>query len=224
MRVLSILFVLALLAGFGTAAHAGAWPRDKGALFIAAGGNFLLSEGAELPVYYDPTVYAEYGLSDRVTLGLDLFTADKGRIASVFGFAAVPVGSINGQNRTMVSLGYGYRLNADTTTEVLMRMGLSLGRGLDKGWLAADISATIGTVDTTWRPKADFTWGRSWSDRWTTTLQLQTGQGFFDDYYAKYSPTVILSVTDRIKINLGAVKALTGDGGSALKLETWLTF
>ena len=218
------LLFLMLLACSGAAAHAGAWPRDKGTLFIAAGGNFLLSDGAELPVYYDPTVYAEYGLSDRITLGLDLYTADKGRIASAFVFTAVPIGSLESRNRAMVSLGYGYRLNPDTSTEALMRVGLSLGRGLDNGWLAADISATIGTVDTTWRPKADFTWGRSWSPRWTTTLQLQTGQGFFDDYYAKYSPTIIYSVTDRIKINFGAVKALTGDRGSALKAETWLTF
>jgi hypothetical protein len=27
-----------------------------------------------------------------------------------------------------------------------------------------------------------------------------------------------------VKIDLGAVKALTGDGGSALRLKTWLTF
>lgn len=221
MRVLP--FLVSLVA-CGTSADAGAWARDKGTLFIAAGGNFLLSDGAELPVYYDPTVYAEYGLTDRVTLGLDLYTADKGRIASAFAFAAVPVGSITQANRAMISLGYGYRLNPDTTTEALMRLGVSFGRGMDRGWLAADVSATIGTIDTTWRPKADFTWGRNWSDRWTTTMQLQTGVGFFDDTYAKVSPTVIYSVSDRFKINLGAVKALTGDGGSALKLETWLTF
>lgn len=207
-----------------TPAVSGAWPRDKGTLFIAAGGNFLLSDGAELPVHYDPTLYAEYGLSTRVTLGLDLYTADKGRIASAFGFIGVPVGALDGRNRVMVSLGYGYRLNADTTTESLMRMGLSLGRGLDDGWLAADISATFGTHDTTWRPKTDLTWGRNWTDRWTTTLQMQSGQGFYDDYYLKVSPTVIFKVTESVKINIGMVKALTGDGGSALKAETWLTF
>ncbi len=48
---------------FASLATAGAWPREKGTLFIAAGGNFLLSDGAQLPVHYDPTVYAEYGLT-----------------------------------------------------------------------------------------------------------------------------------------------------------------
>lgn len=203
---------------------AGAWAREKGALFIAAGGNFLLSDGAELPVYYDPTVYAEYGLTDRVTLGLDLYMADKGRIASAFGFASVPVGDLTAKTHATVSAGYGYRLNADTSTEALMRLGVSLGRGLDTGWLALDASATFGTRDRTWRPKADFTWGHAFSDRWSGTLQLQTGQGFSNDYYAKISPTIIFAFREDFKINLGAVKALTGDGGGALKLETWLTF
>jgi hypothetical protein len=102
-----------------------------------------------------------------------------------------------------------------------MRIGLSLGRCMNDGWLSADMSATIETLDTTWRPKADFTWARVRSDRWATTLQRQTRPRF---YYAKYSPTVIYTPTDRIKIDLGAVKALTGDGGSALRLKTWLTF
>lgn len=205
-------------------ACAGAWSREKGTLFIAAGGNFLLSDGAELPVYYDPTVYAEYGLTDRVTLGLDLYTADKGRIASAFGFVAVPVGSITGKTRATVSAGYGYRLNTDTSTEALMRMGLSLGRGLDAGWLSLDASATFGTRDSVWRPKMDLTWGHAFAERWTGTLQLQTGQGYYDDYYAKVSPTIIFSVRDNFKVNVGAVKAFSGDGGSALKLETWLIF
>ncbi|MCF7699322.1 hypothetical protein [Loktanella sp. M215] len=219
-----LIWIILLLTVLSSASHAGAWPRDKGELFIAAGGNFLLSTGAELPVHYDPTVYGEYGLTDRLTLGLDFYTADKGRIASGFTFISVPVGSLQMRNRASVSLGYGYRLNPDASTEALMRIGLSVGRGLNKGWLAADTSATFGTLDTIWRPKADFTWGRSWSDRWTTTLQLQTGEGYYDDYYAKISPTAIFSLSDRFKINLGAVKALTGDGGSAMKLETWLTF
>lgn len=219
-QILTILLLLCC----APQAQAGAWSRTDGELFIAAGGNVLLSDGAQLPVHYDPTVYAEYGLTDRVTLGLDLYTADKGRIVQAFGFAGVPIGDTSGTYHTAVSLGYGARRNPDTTTEALMRLGLSFGRGLDHGWLAVDASATYGTADTVWRPKADFTWGRAWSDRWTTTLQLQTGQGYYDDYYAKVSPTVILTVTDRFRINLGAVKAMTGDGGSALKLETWITF
>ncbi|MDE0985540.1 MAG: hypothetical protein OSA52_12970 [Yoonia sp.] len=55
-------------------------------------------------------------------------------------------------------------------------------------------------------------------------MQLQTGQGFANDYYAKIAPSVTYNLRENIKLHLGAVHALTGDRGSALKFETWLTF
>ena len=218
-----LIWILALLLA-PLDAMAGPWPRDEGQLFIAAGGNFLLSDGAELPVHYDPTLYAEFGLRPRLTLGTDLYTADKGRIASAFVFVAIDVAPDGAKLRRMTGLGLGYRQNPDGSEEALIRPSLSLGQGLPRGWLAFDGSATWGASDRTWRPKADFTWGRSWTDRLTTTFQIQTGTGFSGDHYAKISPTLVWEVSPVVKLNLGAVQALTGDRGSALKLETWLTF
>ncbi len=216
---------LACLFGLAAqSAFAGAWAREKGELFIAAGGNFLLSDGSELPVHYDPTLYAEYGLTDRITIGLDVHTAQKGEIGTAFGFVSVPVGDITAPNRYMVTLAYGLRATNGEPVENLLRGGFSWGRGLDNGWLALDASATFGTIDTTWRPKVDATWGRNWNDSWTTTFQLQTGQGWTNDYYAKISPSVIWTAPNDMKFALGLVKGLTGDKGGALKLETWLTF
>ena len=203
---------------------AGAWAREKGELFIAVGGNFLLSDGAQLPVHYDPTLYAEWGMTDRLTLGIDLHTADKGQIGTAFAFANVPIGDLTAPNRWAVNLAYGVRARDGDPTETLLRGGFSWGRGLSNGWLAVDASATYGTIDTTWRPKMDATWGRNWNDSWTTTFQIQTGQGWTNDYYAKISPSVIYTFRPNLKVALGAVQGLTGDRGSALKLETWLTF
>lgn len=216
--------VLAAFWAWPDVALGGAWAREKGEVFVAAGGNVLLSDGAQLPVHYDPTIYLEWGVTDRITLGLDFHTADKGQIATAFGFAQVPIGDVTGRNRWTVSLGYGLRTREGEPVENLMRTGLHWGRGLDTGWLAIDASATLGTIDTSWRPKADFTWGRNWTDDWTTTLQLQTGQGWTDDYYAKISPTVIYTHRPDMKFAVGAVQGLTGDRGIALKVETWLTF
>lgn len=207
-----------------TIAQAGAWTRAEGELFIAAGGNFLLSEGAQLPVHYDPTLYAEYGMSERVTLGLDLHTADAGRIGSLFLFASFPIGDLKAQNKFAASLALGVRADAFREPETLMRGGISWGRGIENGWLAIDATATFGTLDNTFRPKVDATWGYNWTDKWTTTVQLQTGQGFTNDYYAKIAPSLVYDLRENIKVHLGAVHALTGDRGSALKFETWLTF
>ena len=206
------------------AVQAGAWAREKGQYFIALGGNFLLSEGAQLPVHYDPTLYAEYGWDGHITLGTDIHTADAGRIISGFAFASVPIGSTEGANRFSGQLGFGTLLKQGDDPVYQLRAGLSWGRGLSSGWLSVDGSATITTADKTFRPKLDATWGHVWSDKWTTTIQLQTGQGTSDDYYAKLAPSVTYDLRSNIKLHLGAVQALTGDQGTALKFETWLTF
>lgn len=205
-------------------AYAGAWAREKGELFIAAGGNFLLSSGAQLPVHYDPTLYAEFGATERLTFGLDLHTADKGRIGTVFIFTNFPIGDTEAQNRYSAGFALGARADAYHATETLLRGHVSWGRGIEDGWLAVDASATYGTRDRTFRPKVDATWGQSWSDNWTTILQLQTGQGFTDDYYAKIAPSIVYEWSDKMNFQLGLVQGLTGDKGAGLKFETWLTY
>ncbi|WP_373635174.1 hypothetical protein [Yoonia sp. SS1-5] len=213
-----------VMAGLAQMAQAGAWPREKGQVFIASGGNFLLSDGAELPVHYDPTFYAEYGLSDRLTVGLDYHTADRGRINTGFVFARFPLDITTGPNRLAAGFALGARVDEFNPVERLLRGSLSWGRGLENGWLSIDASATYGTIDQMYRPKADFTWGMNVNDRWTTAAQLQTGQGFNDDYYAKINPSISYRINDHYRVSLGLVKALTGDEGGAIKLDLWSTF
>jgi len=203
---------------------AGAWAREKGEVFIATGGNFLLSDGAQLPVHYDPTLYIEYGLSPLITVGLDYYTADQGRIDTGLIFARFPLGNVTGRDRLAASLAFGARVDEFSPVESLIRGGLLWGRGLNNGWLAIDYSATYGDIDQVFRSKADFTWGYNLTDRWTSTLQLQSGEGFDEDVYAKINPGIIFRVNDNYRVSVGAVRAFTGDKGSALKLDIWAKF
>ena len=118
MRLIAILLSLLCTPSLGIA---GAWPREEGELFIAAGGNFLLSDGAQLPVHYDPTLYAEYGLSDRVTIGLDLHTADAGRIGSIFFFASFPIGDLQSQHKFAAILSLSFKIIVFLQNEPLRR-------------------------------------------------------------------------------------------------------
>ena len=221
MRLLLGLLCLSMLP---QTAWPGAWPREEGQLFISSGGNFLLSDGAELPVHYDPTFYLEYGLSDLLTLGIDYHTADQGRINTGFVFGRFPLGDSGACDRFAASSGYGARVDEFNPKETLLQGGLFWGRGYPSGWYALDYTATYGDISEEFRSKADLTWGHNYTDRWTTTLQLQTGEGFSGDVYAKINPAIIFTFNERNRVSLGAVKGLTGDEGSALKLNIWSTF
>lgn len=221
MRLIVTIFYIITAAG---PAFAGAWAREKGQTFIASGGNFLLSDGAQLPVHYDPTLYAEYGLSPLITVGLDYHTADQGRIDTGFIFVRFPLGETTGRDQLAASLAFGARIDEFSPLEKLVRGGVSWGRGLERGWLSVDYTATYGNIDQVFRSKADFTWGYKFNDRWTSSLQLQTGEGFTDDVYAKISPAIIFRANDTYSISVGAVQAVTGDRGSALKLDLWSTY
>ena len=163
-------------------AYAGAWAREKGELFIAAGGNFLLSSGAQLPVHYDPTLYAEFGATERLTFGLDLHTADKGRIGTVFIFTNFPIGDTEAQDRYSAGFALGARADAYHATETLLRGHVSWGRGIEDGWLAVDASATYGSRDRTFRPKVDATWVK---------VGRTIGPQFYNSKRVRASPTTI---------------------------------
>lgn len=225
MRTLIKTLLIALLMWCVTTAplRAGAWPRDKGQLFVAAGGNFLLSDGARLPVHYDPTLYLEYGWTDQVTLGGGLYLADAGRKLSGSLFASFPIWS-EGNDKVAGKLGFGASYKELKFDSTYLLGGVSWGRGLDNGWLAVDASAQLENSQHVFRPKLDLTWGHHWSDDWTSSLQLHTGQGLSGDIYAKVSSSITYNLRDDVKLHLSAVQGLTGDRGTALKFETWLTF
>jgi len=222
--VLRLIIICAGLLTFSSGAQAGAWAREKGAVFVSVGGNFWLSDGAQLPVYYDPTLYLEYGATEKLTLGLDIHTADAGRIATAFMFARMPLGDADARHKFAATLSLGARANTLGETESLIRGGLSWGMGLENGWLSVDASATRDANDPTFRAKVDFTYGHHWNDKFTTSLQLQTGQGLTNDSYAKIAPSLIFNLRENIQLSIGAVHALTGDRGTGLKFETWLSF
>ncbi|MCG3266824.1 hypothetical protein [Yoonia sp. I 8.24] len=202
---------------------AGPWAREKGQLFFASGGSFVLSEDPNAPVNFDPTFYGEYGLNGTVTLGIDYYATVLEGTQSAIAFASFPIGQPAGNNVFGAQLGLGGRMDAFGGIEYLTRGGVSWGRGLDRGWLTVDTSATYGTIDQAWLAKADLTWGHHFNDHWTVMAQLQTGQGGDDDTYAKINPAVVFHINDHTSISLGAVQTLTNDQDTAIRVDIWTT-
>lgn len=206
------------------AAEAGAWPREKGAIFLSFGGNAALFDGATRPVHYDPTLYLEYGLTDRLTVGFDGYTSDATAVVNGFVFLRFPVGSTEGRSRLAFSVAGGASEIPGLELETTGRLGLHWGYGLDRGWLAVDATTVLGLAVGEREGKVEATWGSVLSDRWTGLLQLQGGIGFSGDTYAKVTPSILVDLTETTHLRAGLVQALTGDMGSALTVELWMEF
>lgn len=205
-------------------ALAGAWPREEGAFFVAAGGNVVLFGDAARPVYYDPTLYLEYGLTPRVTVGIDGYTADKGTAGSLLGFVSLSFGSLDRPARTAVSVAAGATRIPTGVTEPTARLGLHWGRGLERGWMSADYTMTFGTVLDRFQEKLSLTRGHHFSDNWTGVLTAEAGLGLELDFYAKISPSLVYHFNDRFSLRGSYTQALTGDFGGAAGVQIWFRF
>lgn len=216
------LAVAGLLAG--QAAEAGAWAQEEGKVFLSFGGNVALFEGATRPVHYDPTLFVEYGLTERVTVGLDGYTADATEVFNGFVFVRLPIGPEEGRSRLAFSVAGGVSELPGRDLETVARLGLHWGYGFDRGWLSADATTVLGLTVGEQEGKVEVTWGRELTGRWTGLVQLQSGIGFAGDTYAKVTPSVLFAVTESTELRAGFVQALTGDQGSALMVEVWTRF
>ena len=213
-----------LLQAGGTPVLAGAWPREDGTFFVAAGGNVVLFGDAARPVYYDPTLYLEYGLTPRITIGIDGYTADKGTAGSLLGFGQLSFGSLDRPSRTAVSLAAGLTRIPTGRTDPTVRLGLHWGRGAEWGWMSADYAMTFGTALERFQEKLTLTGGYRFDDSWTGILTAEAGFGLELDFYAKLSPSLVYHLTDDISLRASYTQALTGDRGGAAGLQAWFSF
>lgn len=193
-------------------------------MFLSLGGNIALFDQATRPVHYDPTVFFEYGLTSRLTLGFDGYTADKGEAGSLFAFARRAVGSTDGPRRFAIAGGIGVTKTPGNVVSETVRVGLHAGQGLDRGWLALDAEATRVLPRSLTQTKVEATWGQQLGAGWTSVLSGQIGTGLEGDFYAKLNPSFTYDLTPDIRFRTGLVQALTGDRGSGLSTQIWFSF
>ncbi|WP_162620513.1 hypothetical protein [Limimaricola cinnabarinus] len=220
-RRLMLTLCFALWAGM---AHAGAWPREEGTSFLSLGGNVALFDGATRPVHYDPTLYLEHGITPRLTFGIDGYAADAGTAGSLFAWIRLPWRPELEGDVWAVSTGLGVTLLPDGDHEATGRLGLHWGRGLGNGWLALDAQGQLGVTRLSHQAKIEGTWGRELAPRWTGLIQAQAGYGLSGDIYAKTGGSLVWQASETLDLRLGLTRALTGDRGGGLTLESWWRF
>ena len=214
------MFLCALASG----TQAGPWPRAEGETFLSFGGNVALIGEAARPVHYDPTLYIEYGYSDRITIGIDGFTADRGEAGSLFAFGRWALDVPGSNDVWAIGAGVGTTIVPSGEQDATLRATLHWGRGLETGWLAVDAEASFGLERNLTQTKIDATWGYRFNDQWTSATQFQIGTGLTGDTYAKVAPSMIWEARENLQIRAGLVQALSGDYGTGLSLQSWITF
>ncbi|KPP89594.1 MAG: hypothetical protein HLUCCA08_09825 [Rhodobacteraceae bacterium HLUCCA08] len=223
MRALLAPFVL-ILSCLASAGPAGPWLRDDGAVFVSFGQNLALSEGARLPVHYDPFLYAEWGMTERLTLSLNLYSGDAGNEHAAEFFAIAPLALPGDRGVASLSFGAALREIDGTGQQHLVGGGLAWGKGFDQGWIAIEARLMSRLDAPRTEGKLDLTAGRHFNDGWSGMVQLQAGTGHAGDAYAKIAPTAIWHATERFDMTFGLVQGLTGDKGTGLTLGGWLRF
>ncbi|MDU8911804.1 hypothetical protein [Aestuariicoccus sp. MJ-SS9] len=218
-------FIFGLLALIcaATSAGAGAWQRPEGQGFASATARLSWPQefrryGELTPSGQYYTLYLEYGLTGRLTAGLDLGRAVSGAAKTV-GFVQWPLRDRDSGLKVAGAFGLG-----QIDGHAVMRPGLSLGLGLARGWLTADSFAEVrlGTYETDF--KIDLTWGRNLASDRKLILQVQTGAPHDAEAFVRLAPSMVFPLRDRVMFEAGGALGLVGDDSFGILLGVWTEF
>ncbi|MDP3340814.1 hypothetical protein [Frigidibacter sp.] len=234
-----LLLLLGALCLSPIAAAAGPWPRAKGDLFLSFSHETAGETGKDGAGW--TALYAEYGLTPRWTLGLDLGNGEGKQTGLIFLQRAV--GRQDGPGRLAFSSGIGVETGDAPQAYGMMggAWGRSLGTPLGPGWLAVEPQLRMGvglsqdwpptlvldvdgTLLTTASAKLDLTLGATARPGLIVMGQLQMERVVDGETTARLTASAVREVGRRGKLLLGVSAPVQGEGDTALKLGTWLEF
>ncbi|MFK7746477.1 MAG: hypothetical protein AB8B47_15595 [Roseobacter sp.] len=220
LTITALIFILT----YAPMAQAGAWLRDKGEGFAST--SVSTNSESELST----SVYLEYGLTDRRTIGADIsYGVDRTGIQEGSGiiFLRFPLGLANETHKWAAHVGLGARYIAGYFAPAA-EVGVSWGRGIKigerYGWANIDTSYNQPQSPADVRIKVDGTFGISLTER--TKVMAQMFNTFQDgDVFSKFAPSVLFSPGGgKTTLQLGAEIALAGGGEPTLKIAIWRAF
>lgn len=209
-----------LLVWLTVTAAAGPWPREKGRVFLSLSGQ--LHERDEFGIidqFFG--LYAEYGVTDRLTLGIDA-GGDAVRMSKALAFLRWPLGAPERPLKFAIELGAG-----EVESEAALRPGLSVGRGITlwdrPGWMTGDarmILANSGDISL----ESDVTIGLDTGPRSKTIVQIQTGRPAHGRSYIRIAPSFVYRTGQGSFLEFGLIEPLSGTDRRAVKLGLWREF
>ena len=228
-------------------AHAGPWPRAEGEVFLS------LSAERDRDGNSYTGLYGEYGLRSRQTLGFELGHSNAGE-SSVMIWWQRALDDGDGPNRFAISSGIGVLERDDklvALAQVGASWGRGfdslpwLGDVPGGGWLAVDARIKLANSDEEepdrtpdengrWSSrkvyltpkttvKTDVTLGWNASSSMMLINQLRLEDRDDTGFSAKLASSVVRDIGP-VKMELGVVMKLSGEGEHAVKIGTWFKF
>jgi len=205
---------------------AGAWPREPGGVFLSQRFDYDRSWREQKA---SATLYAEYGLSRRLTVVGQLSNEDEpwtvSRSALGLNYA---LGRLDAPDKVAVSLGVSTPPTMmGVTTERRIEAGLHWGRGFESRWGGgwATASAKLLFARDEDDPITDFSAlvGLRPKDRWMAMLSASR-YGDTQGTYVKVSPSVGYELRDRLWVVPSVTLELTDDRSTGVGVSFWFSF
>lgn len=229
--MIRLVLLLALFLPVGV--QAGPWPREAGRTFLSLSGERNRADSTYA------SAYAEYGLTPRTTLGMELGRADQAETSAILWLQRA-LDDGQGPNRFAMQSGAGVIRRGEYTLPVVQG-ALSWGRGFDKGWLSAQVLAKMtGSAPDPRAPvrpsfaasfltaervvKTDVTVGLRPRDGLMVINSLWLEHRQDEDASARLMSSLVFDVPGPVKVELGMVNPLSGPAEQAVRLGTWLEF
>jgi hypothetical protein len=202
---------------------AGGWLREKGKGFMSM--SSTVHAVYPLPEY-EIGVYADYGLTSRVNIGLDI-NETPGAAGHALLFLRVPLSASEWRNKIAVELSLGGH-HRDADWQPMYRLGLSWGYGfsgkLSAGWMAVEsaVEYRMGNVSPLY--KLDAIFGLSSSDRIRPMLQLETAIAQNLPFQWKLTPSLLIPGKGNSTWVVGIQRRSFGETRTGLKVALWNRF
>lgn len=230
--------LLCVLAALPIAAQSSPWPRDPGGAFIS------LSAEQDRDDNRYTGLYAEYGLSPRYTLGVEIGYTNVGETSGLIWLQRT-LDKGEGPNRFSASIGLG-AVERDGRLFPVGQIGAGWGRGFETpiggGWITVEgrvkiaggmdlvvlTQALTPTEDSYLTPetvaKGEMTFGLRPTDNLMVINQLRLERRPDEAFSAKLASSVVHDLIGPVKMELGVILPMTGAGEQAVKIGSWLEF
>ncbi len=215
-----------LLLLTASVANANPWARDSDGTFIAITEDF----GGSTTALDRTTVYVESEVGpERLSIGISGTVGEGDDQWNTFAFVRRPLSSASARDQISLLAGLGAQ-NTDTgPTEPVLILGGAWDRNVDgalNGWLSLEGEARYLTDSGETELQGDAIVGIEPVDRiaLVNEFSLSGVAGSQDDPDAQLTSSIVGSISDRARVQLGATMDLSGDTATGFRVGTWLEF